>query len=131
MKARRGQDGGRRAARAGAEHRVAPVHISAGLRAAQAADRAYFEAHPDALSYTRPMFLGELPAHIVEAVAGRVILGIAVAQAGHGFRIKEAITDPMGFEKAQRSAEASAEIYRSTLAGQGPSVPPSFLGGKV
>ena len=131
MKARRGQDGGRQAARAGAGNRVTPARVSPGLLAAQAADRAYFEAHPDARSYTRPMFLGELPAHIADSAAGNVILGVAVAPAGYGIRMKVVITDPNGFEEARRSVEASAEIHLAALAGRGPSVPPAFLGGKV
>lgn len=116
--ARRGQDGGQQAAQAGAGTRVAPPRVSPGLLAAQSADRAYFDAHPDARSYTRPMFLGELPAYIADSAAGNVILGVAVAQAGPGIRMKVVITDPNGFEKARRSVEASAEVYRDGLAGR-------------
>lgn len=129
--ARRKQNGGRQTARPGAGTRVTPAQVSPGLLAAQAADRAYFKAHPDARSYTRPMFPGELPAHIVAALNGLVILGIAVAQAGHGFRIKSAVTNPDGFEIARRNVEASAEVQLAALAGQGPSIPPAFLGGTV
>lgn len=77
------------------------------------------------------MFLGELPAHIADSAAGNVILGVAVAPAGYGIRMKVVITDPNGFEEARRSVEASAEIHLAALAGQGPSAPPAFLGGKV
>lgn len=104
--ARHIEDGGPRAARAGAGDSLA-----AATEKARILDRDYFQHNPRARSYTRPYIEGEC---VGIAGGGFRPAFVAVAFVSPSMRVKVAVMDRAGLAEGKREAEAFAARWRGT-----------------
>ncbi|WP_295817047.1 hypothetical protein [uncultured Deinococcus sp.] len=79
-----------------------------GLQRARVIDRAHFEAHPTARSYTRPLIEGEC----LTLPPGAQVAGVAVAFVSAVQTVRRIIWTPSDAQRARREAERLAHLLR-------------------
>ena len=132
--ARRGQDGGRQTAQAGAKHSLEDAVLDftsllqlcpmseaekASEQHTKALDLQYFAEHPEASSYLRPYHRGEIAAMLLLPYRGREPEAVAVALVCPGRRGRVMIWPGMLRASARHWVEEAARRDRIRLGLQG------------